>query len=184
MGVELTEIVSLKQLTKLKSKIGVKLPVRGRFHHSPRRIKKLKNEKLDDLGVADYKPNGLWYSLGDSWLRFLEQESSYFSWSLHRIDSYKFVYRVTVDPRKILRLNTPEDFEKFTDRFGVVLPSRGREGNFLINWQEVFVYHHGIEVRGCDDWMGKWLWFDGWDCASGCIWDSSAIKKLELVAEY
>lgn len=186
MSVAVRKYTQLPNLKTLHKKVGVSLHGRQRFHTTDEKLSKLKwnDHAWNDFGVADYKPIGLWYSFGNRWLKFLERQSSWYDWSLERLDEIKYLYQVRVNTSKMLRLRTDNDFIAFTAEFGVELPSRGPRMNYLINWKAVGMKYAGIEVPECEEWMEDFLWFDGWDCASGCVWHQDAFKDYKLIKKF
>lgn len=184
---ELQELIGLKNFETIKSKV-LTMPAaakKGRFHLSPDPIAKMGTTYRRLLGVADYKPRGLWYDLNGSWVDMLMEDAKYAMWALNRLDESNYVYKVTVDKSKILVINSVKKAVAFTNKYGVVLPSHGYKYNFLINWKKVAREYDGIEVRDCcEDLDGTFLWFSYWDCSSGCVWNKSGVKKLKLVASY
>ena len=53
-----------------------------------------------------------------------------------------------------------------------------------INWPAVAERYGGILITPYQ-WSHRMSlhWYCGWDCASGCVWDLSQIKSVELLAE-
>lgn len=184
---ELQELIGLKNFDTIKSKV-LTMPVaakKGRFHLSSDPIEEMENAPRNWLGRADYKPRGLWYDFNGSWVDMLLDDSKYMKWALERLDSSNYVYKVTVDKTNLLVINSVKRAVAFTKAFGVELPSMGMKYNFLINWRKVALHYDGIEVCDCcDDLDGTFLWFNYWDCSSGCVWNKRGVKKLKLVANY
>jgi len=185
MGVELREFVKIKNFDKLAGKLSAKLADNSRYHICEEKLDKLSwPDPVHDQGICDFKPLGMWYGFGDSWLRFLEEEAEYYAWALHRIDRARFIYRLRLDTRKILRLDGKRDFNSFTYKYGMALPSRGPKHNLLIDWEQVSKVYSGIEIRGCESWMNEYLWYDGWSCASGCLWSGNGLRGIEVAYEF
>lgn len=44
-------------------------------------------------------------------------------------------------------------------------------------WQGVIISPYRFDLRLARDFM----WYYGWDCASGCIWNPDAIEKIEFI---
>lgn len=118
------------------------------------------------------KPRGLWLSVDgeDDWSHWCESES-------FGIGSLRF--RVGVDMARVLLLPSPIDLLDFTEKYGV---DTGRSyGRKAIDWGAVAKLHAGIVIapyhwsRRLDE---RTNWYYGWDCASGCIWDSGAITFI------
>jgi len=130
-----------------------------------------------------YKPRGLWVSVPgeDDWPSWCEGER-------FGLDRLAFEHAVTVDrDANILVLRGPDDLLKFTDKYGVELIPR-RAGSSLrsdyIDWPTVTSEYEGIIIAP-HVWTVRLdlMWYYGWDCASGCIWDLGAIGALTLTTK-
>jgi hypothetical protein len=52
----------------------------------------------------------------------------------------------------------------------------------IINWNWVMGIYKGIIINPyLYERRYTYLWYNGWDCASGCIWDTNCIKSIEYV---
>lgn len=182
---DLLDIARLKNFDKLRAKLAVKPTKRGRWHFSDNPITDVWDTAARKMGRADYKPVGLWYSVGYDWPKFILKESDYSNWAAKRFDEYLYVYRLDMSATPgVLSLKTKRDFKEFTFHYGVFLPSHGATYPYLINWRKVAKDHKGVECRHCEDWYDDYLWFRTWDCTSGCIWDKTALKGLRLVHDF
>lgn len=125
------------------------------------------------------KPNGFWVSVEgeDDWKSWCENEN--FALSTLPNDM-----RVTLtEDANILFLNREADMMNFQQEFGTTedidLPSHSYKQT-AIKWFEVANKYQGIIIPtylwSCRMRMD---WYYTWDCASGCIWDLSAIQKIE-----
>lgn len=118
------------------------------------------------------KPHGLWVSVDgpDGWPAWCRKEQFVDIDAQHR-------YRITLTARaEILRLSSPADLEAFKRSYG--------EPDGLIRWADVAAKWAGIIIAPYQ-WQVRYaidsLWYYGWDCASGCIWDASAIASVTEV---
>lgn len=54
----------------------------------------------------------------------------------------------------------------------------------LIDWMFVYAEYDGIIIN---PWIERrkfsYMWYEGWQCPSGCIWGLKAIDKVELINE-
>lgn len=152
----------------------------GRMHFSVQAF------QLDRLKTyeqrQDTKPRGFWYSAAIS-----EEDVSWESWcrsERFRESHLAFKYNIEIDDSKILKLSCGYyDILNFTRKYEV----RDLGGwHDRIDWPAVSKLYSGIEIAPYD-WTSRLahdtFWYYGWDCASGCIWDLSAIKKFELITE-
>jgi hypothetical protein len=119
------------------------------------------------------KPRGLWVSVGDDWKQWCQREE----YALHQLACVSHV--ILRDDASILRLGTSDQLDAFTARYAV--QSRddwyAQEGG--IAWSQVAEQYHGIVIAPYIHWRSiTTLWYSGWDCASGCIWNSAAIASV------
>lgn len=133
------------------------------------------------------KPMGLWLSVDgpDDWREWASAEMP------HRLGIYRYAITLARDAR-VLHLSTPEDIWKFNAEYRTTspwmdtvpateLPSRMTD--FYIDWARLATTHQGIMIAPYQ-WSMRLdgpFWYYGWDCASGCLWDASAIATTELV---
>lgn len=147
------------------------------------------NERLP-LG----KPVGFWVSV---------EGPDSFGWSnwcndTDWQDRLKYAYEVKLAPdANILYLSTGKDIDDFTKKYRdhdnptnkILTDSRQKFGGGMntmyIDWGKVaregyqgiiitpYVYSRRI--------AGHCTWYYGWDCASGCIWDSQAIQSVGVL---
>jgi hypothetical protein len=112
------------------------------------------------------KPKGLWYSLGSGWLDWNMTE-----YGKHH--SFKSAYKLSIDMNDVLRIDTPEKLMEFDKTFA--------QGS-TVNWQEVAKNYKGIDIIPYQSSLRMELgWYYGWDIASGCVWDSSCIQKINKI---
>lgn len=142
------------------------------------------------------KPNGLWFDVDESWKRWCET-------ARFRLQRLRYRHTVTVvDSSRILFLRKAKDIDRFTRGYGHNLSghirplqnSEEREdfarrygsdlfadivGQFssYIMWEEVAEKHSGIIIHPYSPSRSRtYLWYYGWNCAGGCIWDTSIIR--------
>lgn len=148
------------------------------------------------IQTNDYKPKGLWYGIADSWIDWCLGESF---GGIH-----KYIYELNIDEDKILKIDDIEKFEIFEREYKDIpawqkkfefcedLPeidpvyvSRARLRLDSINYEKVASNFSGIEISPYF-WEKRMesMWYYGWDCASGCVWNPDALKRLRLFACY
>lgn len=136
------------------------------------------------IAEPDTKPEGLWVSVGPSWLEWCRAES-------FALDRFEHVTRIVLaDDARILRVAGPLELDDFNHEFRG--PSRGypHETDRDIEWARVAERYDGIviapyvwERRLSMNHDGEhYNWYYGWDVASGCIWHPRAIASLDCVA--
>lgn len=128
-----------------------------------------------------FKPEGLWYSVGKSWWEWMAGDAREW-WK-----DYVEVHVIEIDESRVLQLKTAEAVRKFHHQFKSRRFSAfaGRDvDNPLIDWREVEKLYAGIEIAPYQ-WglrhSSEVPWYYPWDAASGCVWDVSAITRLEHI---
>lgn len=123
------------------------------------------------------KPVGFWISDEESygWREWCNDNE-------FRLKHYKYEHEVILnDDANILYLRSADDIDDFTDDFGNVLFDDTHFG--YINWFKVAEKYDGIIITPYI-WERRHtpetFWYYGWDCASGCVWNDSAIKEVKL----
>lgn len=130
---------------------------------------------------VDYKPNGFWVSdEGEGnergWKDWCEGES---------FATDRFVYEneiILSHKAKILFINSVNELDNFHNQYQAALPGMEKWGNHYIDWKAVAKDFQGILItpylyeRRFTEGMN---WYYSWDCASGCIWNKSAIKLIK-----
>jgi|SRR5882672_5015504 len=125
-----------------------------------------------------WKPRGLWVSVEgeDDWKQWCEAEQ--FS-----LNCFEHATQIILTPNaNILRLTTPQELKTFSAQHSFnPYPEVSLHSLRGINWEDVAAQHQGIIIAPYH-WSCRLnndvFWYYGWDCASGCIWDASAIVSL------
>ena len=120
-----------------------------------------------------FKPDGLWYGFGDNWLKFVRIEMP------EREGDYLF--KLDIDETSILKIKNLKELIVFTVDYGINERSERSDIDFVfqINWPKVAKEYKGIEIDKINPGERMTLqWYRTWDIASGCIWDTSAIKNV------
>lgn len=126
-----------------------------------------------------FKPHGLWVSVDEgsfSWPDYIESSDS---WA-HRLRVVHDV-RLARDAR-ILLIATVEDFDAFAGHYGRSERTAPPGYHYYIAWKAVAEVYQGIVIAPYryDRRFDGGLWYYGWDCASGCIWDADAIAAITV----
>ena len=142
--------------------------------------------RVDESGYAsEYeKPKGFWITD--------DTEDSWQAWCLSErfnLESLTHKHEVDLEEDRILILRSAYDVEMFASQYAFE-HWWGPEGqprkyrNRCIDWPEVASCYAGIIITPYQ-WSLRmangFSWYYGWDCASGCIWDATAIKDVRLV---
>lgn len=133
-----------------------------------------------DLGKYA-KPHGFWIT-DDS-------EYCWRSWCVSNdfgLDRLTHRHEVEIDEARVLFLRSGADVWRFTRDHGVNHSWQGSSRTWTdrcIDWRAVAKQYAGLIITPyiweCR--LGEETsWYYGWDCASGCIWDASAILSVRL----
>lgn len=131
----------------------------------------------DQRNSKAFKPRGLWVSVEgpDDWPSWCRSEE-------FGVERLTHVHEIELFPAaNILRIQNAGGIDRFTDEFAI---ERDRFQGFKIDWPTIAERWQGIVIapyirsRRLSDHVS---WYYGWDCASGCIWDASAIKSAKLL---
>jgi hypothetical protein len=131
-------------------------------------LKVAKPKKLNDL----FKPCGLWFSVdgnGDGWVEWCRTEN-------FRLSSLAFATELSLELKKFRVITNAHDLNEFDKEFGVKI----FEACWGIKWTTVANLYSGIIISPyiweCRLRGRVSEWYYGWDCASGCVWDTDAVK--------
>lgn len=133
-----------------------------------------------------FKPQGFWVSdegCEDSWKTWCETEE-------FALDRLTYRTRVYLRPdHQVCILDTVAAILRFTDDYSAYpdymqeFPWRERQG-YSIDWACVAKDYQGLIITpyqwGLRLHHGT-FWYYGWDVAGGCIWDASAVERLEYL---
>lgn len=141
------------------------------------RERQLDGEKRAD-GLSN-KPVGLWVSVEgpDDWKSWCEGEG----FALPRLLVPHLIE--LSGGANILRISTAMELGAFTKEYTRAAddPCRSRFDRWNINWLALAERYDGIiiapYIQECrlDP---RYAWYYTWDCASGCIWNASAVKSI------
>lgn len=145
------------------------------------------------------KPNGLWFDVDGSWKRWCEAVE-------FRLENLRYRHTVRIlDASRILFLRSAKQIDAFTEKYGHNLsghirPLRGaqdsdafareygrdlfaeiqRQFSNYIMWGEVAANYSGIIIHPYSRSRSQtYLWYYGWNCPGGCVWDTSVIRLGE-----
>lgn len=143
------------------------------------------------------KPNGLWVSVvgEDDWASWCRGEE-------FALGDLAVTHEVVLDPAaNILHLKSPEEIDRFHREYAGEVPEwyrrdDRRQDRFMfgqeyvdlqrpIEWNRVADEYQGLIIAPYQ-WerrLGGPFWYYGFDCASGCIWDLSAIAEFSVAED-
>ena len=142
------------------------------------------------------KPNGLWFDVNESWKRWCEAVE-------FRLENLRYRHRLTIlDTSRILFLQSVKEIDAFTRKYGhnfsghIQLLQTAKDNKMFareygsdlfgeiqrqfsnyIMWEDVAEKHSGIIIDPYSRARSQtYLWYYGWNCAGGCIWDTRVIR--------
>lgn len=126
------------------------------------------------------KPGGFWYSAPtyskDGWEHWCAGED-------FNMGQYKSLVEINLD--RILKIRTPGELDVLTKSYRCPEPALpGSELVTDLDWHRLAEQWAGIEIapyqwcRRIDD---HTMWYYGWDCSSGVVWDLSAVLSTRPV---
>lgn len=132
---------------------------------------------IRDIPVSEqeieYKPKGFWYDCDGEWKDWVGSNMPRWIGD--------FEYDVEIDHSHMLVISNLEQMKEFNDRYGIY-PEESEDfyEDGLIDWRRVAGDYWGIEIcpyiiRG----KSYFRWYQSWDVASGCVWDSHAVKLVK-----
>jgi hypothetical protein len=148
------------------------------FHYSATPLGELRSMVPQEPREGDSwtfidKPRGLWVSVDDAWEEWCRENE-------FNVPSLAVKQRVVLKDfeGKLLLLSTPPEILEFQERYG--LPHPRIPEHYGIDWARVALNYGGIIIAPYQ-WSLRLdlMWYYGWDCASGCIWDTSIIAGVE-----
>lgn len=122
----------------------------------------------------DWKPKGFWFDVDEDWKRWCEGET-------FNLDGLRVPHIVEIaDADSILKLSDASELDRFTRKYWAARPWKPGERfdarNCYIDWPRVATQYKGILIAPyCYQRRMELMWYYGWDCASGAVWDTSAI---------
>ena len=150
------------------------------FSHKDKPVESI--QSVNQTGRRYDKPDGFWVSVDgeQDWLEWNRSEEFY------DLDRAYDRYRVELAPdAHILHLSEPEHLVEFVEEYGM----ESRAGSFLsrdhrMDWDRLAYEYQGIIIAPYQ-WEHRLnlSFYYGWDCASGAIWDASAIKAVRQLVE-
>jgi hypothetical protein len=141
-------------------------------------------EEIEKAQSGGAKPLGFWVSVED------DPEEGWKSWCVnaeYELESLAHEYEVIIEPNSnILIIDSTEKIISFSEKFRADSIEFGSENCFRIDWINVKKEYQGIIISPY-----RWdcrlnpltIWYYGWDCASGCIWDLECIEEFKLISE-
>jgi hypothetical protein len=115
-------------------------------------------------GVGAYKPAGFWYEVDGDWRRWCEAED--FGYGSH-------LHSVSLNNCNVLLIDSLGKLDDFHGEYNIAKPISLTYLHLTIDWPKVAALYDGIEIAPYR-WERRlthdFMWYYGWDCASGVIW--------------
>jgi hypothetical protein len=126
---------------------------------------------------AGMKPSGFWYGFGSEWLDWTRSEMPHWTG--------KYIYSVDIGSSKVLRIKTHMELMMFHRKYSITkfkdVPEDFDDKG--ISWHKVSQEYDGIEISPYQyEARMQYMWYYGWDVASGCIWNLKNVK-LKLLTD-
>jgi len=122
-------------------------------------------------GVGAGKPVGLWFSVGDAWRKWCREND-------YETDGGVAVRtELSLDPGRFLVIDGYGKLMDFDREWSA--PTGSGMSSCRIDWRGVAARWGGIVIAPYV-WEARYelLWYYGWDCASGCVWDEGAASVI------
>lgn len=129
-------------------------------------------------GQWSLKPRGLWVSdedCEDSWSAWCRGEE-------FNLENFEYAHEVVLaEDANVLTISTAMEIDEFTQRYRKPTSVHDYYG---MDWARVAADYQGMLITPYV-WSRRLAtnsgWYYAWDCASGCIWDASAIASVEAI---
>lgn len=124
----------------------------------------------------DLKPYGTWVSVPG--------EDDWYTWCSRTFGKADLAYRHTLelDTTDVLVISTRKALVDFSKRYRTSLSGFEAFPDMLpLDWQRVAADYRGLVIAPWQPQVRMMTWYYTWDCASGVIWDSSALRLLWTV---
>jgi len=150
-------------------------------HFSDQPVETLRS--IEQRDTPDDKPLGFWVSVegdGDGWTDWCRETE-------FALEKLVVEHEVILKPSaRILTITGEAGLDAFTREFGIPLdePFMRQFERRRINWAKVAAEHQGIIIAPYI-WTRRLhpetFWYYTWDCACGCIWDVSAMERVNVL---
>ncbi|UOE45506.1 hypothetical protein [Agromyces larvae] len=135
----------------------------------------------DQTEFGNGKPRGLWLSVDgeDDWPAWCRNEQFRLETLEHRA-----VFTIAADA-EVLRIGNLGELKAFTAEYRDHPAFAGTDlGSHWIDWPRVAARYDGILITPYL-WDARYdlnsMWYYGWDCASGCVWNLAALVPADVL---
>jgi len=150
------------------------MTLRTFYHYSAKTVPAVKSTPPNPINL--FKPEGFWISDDNDfgWLEWCKEEE-------FRLDGLNIRHEVIVDTTDILWIKTAKELIDLDARYN----SPGFPRKYEFPWHWLHAEYKGIIISPYQ-WSLRLdgpAWYYPWDCASGCIWDASAVRSITPIHE-
>jgi hypothetical protein len=132
--------------------------------------------KMQDFVIE--KPCGLWVSMenADGWKKWC-MDNDFHPEKLKR--QFKIELKENAN---ILSINNDNDFNEFEKRYRKIVSDRTENSFQPIKWSMVIEDYQGIIItKYFEEKRLSSMWYKGWNCVGGCIWDLRVVKEIRII---
>lgn len=162
------------------------------IHYSREPLTEVKSASATSDHPTNWKPAGLWFSVGNG-------ENGWRSWcedNQFGIDNLQYQTELIFTRRaRVLRIESAEELDDFHARYSYMpewykdsavlgrSPDWFRHRQQVIDWTAVGKNHDAIVIAPYiwERRLDGPMWYYGWDCASGCVWNATAVAELRPI---
>lgn len=142
-------------------------------HYSDKPVTEVLSKKQESQ--PQMKPHGFWLSVNGErdWKEWCEAEE-------FNLSTLAIKCVVTLKPKaNVLHIKTMKELRDFDEAWGAsLIPGRMMD---VIYWNQVVRKWDGIIIAPYQyEFRFTKLWYYGWDCANGCIWNARAIAEISV----
>jgi hypothetical protein len=144
-----------------------------RTHMTDQENLELFNANPIDQSGKTFKPTGLWYAMGSSWVDWCSSEMP--EW----VQPYIYTFDILVETN-MLYLNTRKAVRNFSTKYGWTLHRHIRQ----IDWCQVNRDYAGVEFNPYfydQRFSANSLWYNGIDVPSGVIFNTDIIRNFKRI---
>lgn len=137
---------------------------------------------VSQVGRNLRKPGGLWVSVHNArnnWPQWCKSED----YGLASLANEHEI--ILADTANVCWLKNAKEIDKFTKQYVAHEHKyNNKEYIMYLDWVKVSSVYQGLIIspycysRRLED---HTIWYYGWDCASGCVWDASAISSVRPI---
>ncbi|WP_041611137.1 hypothetical protein [Treponema primitia] len=132
--------------------------------------------KMQDFVIA--KPSGLWFSMenADGWKKWCIDNDFH-------PEKLKRQFKIELkENANILSINNDNDFNEFEKRYRKIASDETENSFQPIKWSMVIKDYQGIIItKYFEERRLSSMWYNGWNCEGGCIWDLRAVKEIRII---